>query len=66
MSQAEFEIVISPEGKVNIEVKGVQGSSCTDLTRFLEEALGDVDQRDYKPEYYVQNTGQSGIYNQQY
>lgn len=66
MSQAEFEIVISPEGKVEIEVKGVQGNSCTDLTRFLEEALGDIDERNFKAEYYVSPSGNTGIQNQQY
>lgn len=66
MSQAEFEIVISPQGKVEIEVKGVQGNSCTDLTQFLEKALGDIDERSFKAEYYVQNTGDTGVQNQQY
>jgi len=64
MSQSEFEIVISPQGKVQIEVKGLQGDSCLDLTRFLEEALGDVDDRSFKAEYYVQNTGTDEIYQQ--
>lgn len=66
MSQTEFEIVINPQGKVSIEVKGVQGNQCTDLTQFLEEALGEVDQREFKPEYYVQQSGHSGVQNQQY
>lgn len=67
MSQ-ELEIVISPEGKVQIEVKGVQGPGCTELTRFLEEALGTVDDRTFKAEYYVSgstDTG-TGIQHQQY
>ena len=72
MSQAELEIVISPQGKVQIEVKGVQGSGCTDLTRSIEEALGEVDKRTFKAEYYVNstgtvnNTGNNGIQHQQY
>lgn len=66
MSQAELQIVISPSGKVEIEVQGVQGSGCMELTRFLEEALGDVDDRTFKAEYYVSNPQQTGIQNQQY
>ncbi len=64
MSQAELQIVISPEGHIQIEVQGVQGNACMDLTRTLEEALGSVEDRQYKPEYYV-NT-HTGIQNQQY
>lgn len=69
MSQAELQIVISPQGEVQIEVKGMQGSGCTDLTRFLEEALGEVEKRTLKAEYYVNTTGSSestGIQHQQY
>lgn len=56
MSQAELEIIISPRGQVQVEVKGVKGSDCTDLTRFLEEALGSIDSRTFKAEYYVNQT----------
>lgn len=66
MSQAELQITISPEGKVQIEVKGVQGPGCTDLTKSIEAALGDVDKRTFKAEYYVNNTGSTGIQHQQY
>lgn len=68
MSQAELQIVISPEGKVQIEVQGVQGPGCTELTRGIEEALGSVEKREYKAEYYVSGeTGTStGIQHQQY
>lgn len=66
MSQAELQIVINAAGKVQIEVKGVQGPGCTELTRQLEAALGDVEKRDYKAEYYVSQTGSSDIQHQQY
>lgn len=64
MSQSEFEIIISPQGKVQIEVKGVKGDSCMELTRFLETALGDVEDRTFKAEYYVQNTATDEIHQQ--
>jgi len=66
MSQSEFEIVISPQGQVQIEVKGVQGNTCTDLTRFLEEALGEIETREFKAEYYVQSTDNTSIQHKQY
>lgn len=64
MQQQEFEILISPTGKVQIEVKGAQGGECLDLSRFLEEALGEVDERTFKAEYYISNTGTDNVYQQ--
>lgn len=52
MNSPELEIVITPQGKIEIEVKGVQGPGCKELTRALEDALGEVDARELKPEYY--------------
>lgn len=67
MSQAEFQVRIDPTGEILIEVMGAQGPVCTDLTAFLEEALGTVQDRRFKSEYY---TGQihtdNRIQNQQY
>lgn len=54
MEMQELEIVIDPEGKVSLGVKGVKGSQCTDLTRQLEEALGTIEDRAYTGEYYEQ------------
>ena len=56
MAKQELEIVISPTGDVQINVQGAKGQPCLELTKPLEEALGDVVQRTLKPEYY-----QSGI-----
>lgn len=56
MDSPELEIVITPQGKIEIEVKGVQGPGCKDLTRALENALGEVDARELKPEYYASTT----------
>jgi len=36
----EIEVFIQPDGTVKIEVSGVKGQKCLDLTRGLEEALG--------------------------
>lgn len=48
----ELEIIIDKNGKIDIEVKGVKGHSCKELTRDLEEALGEVEKRTCKTEYY--------------
>jgi hypothetical protein len=40
MEMQEIEVFIDKDGQVRIEVRGVQGTSCLDLTRDLEQALG--------------------------
>ena len=52
MKKREMEITIGPDGEVNIEVSGVAGGDCLDFTEFLEEALGEVTNREYTREYY--------------
>ena len=49
---AEIEVIVSSNGTVTIEVKGQQGSGCVDLTRALEDALGSVESRECKVEYF--------------
>ena len=48
----EIEIEIGRDGKVNIQVKGVQGSECLEFSQFLEEALGDTLEQGMTSEYY--------------
>ena len=48
----EVEIVITPDGTVTIEAKGVVGAGCLDLTKALEQALGEVESRECKTEFY--------------
>lgn len=50
------EIVIDffPDGSVQVETFGFEGSSCKDATEFLN-ALGTVTDEELKPEYYGDN-----------
>ena len=48
----EINVEILPNGEVKISVKGAKGSQCIEMTRFLEEALGEVNERDFTAEYY--------------
>jgi hypothetical protein len=51
MDLQEIEVVIDKNGKVRVEVRGVKGMSCLDLTKGLEEALGgQVEDRQMTPE----------------
>jgi hypothetical protein len=53
MELQEIEVFIEKDGRVRIEVRGVKGMSCLDLTKGLEEALGgQVESREMTPEAY--------------
>ena len=49
-------ITIDAEGNVQIQVEGVAGSSCVEMTKWLEDELGDVTEREFTGEYYQQET----------
>lgn len=50
---ATITVTISKTGQVTIDVVGAVGSSCTELTKALEHALGEVVHQDLKPEFYA-------------
>ena len=55
MKRHELEIEILEDGTLSIEVHGVKGEECVELTSALEEALGDVVQRDRKAAFYEES-----------
>jgi len=40
MRVEEVEVIIHPDGRVEIQVFGAEGAKCLDITRDLEAALG--------------------------
>lgn len=52
MRVQDIEITIGPSGEVSFEIKGVRGSQCIEETRFLEEAIGEVSERERTAAYY--------------
>ncbi|MBF0243886.1 MAG: DUF2997 domain-containing protein [Planctomycetes bacterium] len=48
--RAKITVIFDQDGNSKIEVTGVKGKSCTDLTKFLEDGLGEGT-RETKPEY---------------
>ncbi|MGE0706429.1 MAG: DUF2997 domain-containing protein [Planctomycetota bacterium] len=48
----ELEITIDKDGNVTIKVIGGDGTTCVELTKELEEALGLVDKRTLTEQYY--------------
>lgn len=65
MQIQELDIYIEKDGQVRLEVRGVKGPGCLDLTKALEEALGgDVTSREMKPEAYeMEQTDQQQNWN---
>lgn len=56
----QLEITIGPDGSVSVLVKCVDGQSCVDETKFLEQALGNtIESRELTPDYYNQPTSTS-------
>ena len=59
MEFQEINVIIQPDGQVRLEVHGVKGESCLDLTRDLEAILGgEVLLREMTPEALDKPAGQ--------
>ena len=43
---------IDQDGNVTEEVQGVTNDTCIDITKEIEDTLGNVKSRELKPEYY--------------
>ncbi|MBN2548053.1 MAG: DUF2997 domain-containing protein [Anaerolineales bacterium] len=65
MELQEVEIIIEKDGRVRIEVRGVKGEACLELTKELEEALGgQIELREMTPEALEPNPIQSETHQQ--
>ena len=57
MELQEIEVFIEKDGRVRIEVRGVQGPRCLELTKALEAALGgQIESREMTPEASARTT----------
>ena len=55
MEKQTIKFSIRQDGTVSEEVFGVIGNSCQDLTKIIEEKLGTLETRQFKPEFYSNN-----------
>ena len=59
----EVEIRIQKDGRVEIVTHGFKGSSCVELSEYLEKQIAGDDpqdvQRELQPEYYLNETDQN-------
>ena len=65
MELQEIDVFIEKDGQVKIEVRGVKGMSCLDLTKDLEAVLGkQITAREMTPE--ASEIGQEQVQQQQW
>ena len=65
MELQEIDVFVEKDGQVKIEVRGVKGMSCLDLTKDLEAVLGNqIANRELTPE--ADETGQEQVQQQQW
>ena len=55
MNQQKIKFTIRQDGTVSEEVFGTVGNECQDITKSIEEKLGNVNYVETKPEYYQNN-----------
>ena len=55
MKQETLQFKIRQDGKVHLEVNGVTNDTCLNITKDIEEALGLLQAREFKPHYYQTN-----------
>jgi len=55
MNQQKIKFTIRQDGLVTEEVFGAVGNECQDITKSIEEKLGNVTYVETKPEYYQNN-----------
>ena len=50
----ELEITIDEKGNISYSINGIKGKSCTAETEFLDNALGEITNRNFKRDFYEQ------------
>ena len=52
MPQREFDITISPEGNVELHVKGYKGKGCLEAMKVFEKIVGELKSQRETSEFY--------------
>lgn len=52
MEEETVNVIIHPDGRVELQVCGVKGEKCLEVTKAVEEALGNKVQREFTSEMY--------------
>ena len=59
--QTKLKFTIRQDGLVTEEVIGVVGNACENLTKLIEERIGEVTYVETKPEFYQQQNTQKNV-----
>lgn len=54
MNQTRVKMKITAKGDTELEVNGVSGVSCEDVTKALTDGLGEIVEQNFTSEYYEQ------------
>ncbi len=52
MEEETVNVIIHPDGRVELQVCGVKGEKCLEVTKAVEEVLGNKVQRQFTSEMY--------------
>ena len=52
MAQREFDIIIAPDGGVEVHVRVYKGKSCLEVMKMFEQVVGELKSRDETCEFY--------------
>ena len=52
----EIEFIINANGTVEETVRGISGPACEAVTKAIEDALGEVQEREHRSDYFGQTT----------
>ena len=55
MPQQTLKFIIRQDGHVTEEVTGTTSHECVELTREIDNKLGELETRQFKPEFYSNN-----------
>ena len=55
----KIRILIGKDGKATVSVEGVQGKACLELSKIIEDAIGDVQERKLCDAYHEEVTEQT-------
>jgi len=59
MAQEEFEIEISPSGKVTVRTIGIKGPRCLDYADLFAQIIGNEESRELTAEFYEEQSAQT-------
>jgi hypothetical protein len=52
MAQREFDIVIGPDGSVEVAARGFKGRNCAEVVKLFEQIVGEIKAQENTSEFY--------------